>query len=258
MEHIFGRAGTSDQQHSFSVEIDGKKRDLTVTDGGRAQSGGRMDMTWRTIPQQFTNANAVVVCFDASSSSGLRRSFRLLQMAQRDAGIYKTPVFLVGLKADERAKTPTFEDAQREANEHLCDSYYECSAKSGEGINELFSAIVHELDATKERDGAVPKIPGFPERQAEYRKQTDSRATGPQRTIVKPSPAPPPPQLSLSPSPAAPPTPAPPAPASSWSSSSPVSSFSSSAEPKKPMPVMPTGVKGGARPAKEAAPCVIQ
>jgi len=244
MDEFFGmRRGTSDEQHSFSIEIDGKKHDLTVTDGGRAQTGGRMDMTWRTIPQQFNKANAIVVCFDASSPNGLRRSFRLLQMAQRDAGIYKTPVFLVGLKADERLKSLPFEDSQREANEHLCDSYYECSAKTGEGVNELFSAIIHELDAIKEREGNVPTVAPFQERQAEYQKQNKARAAQPP-TQMKRLPSTPQ-QPPSSPS-------APPAPVSSFSS------LSSSNELKKPMPVMPTTVKGGARPAKEASPCVIQ
>jgi len=247
MEDFFGTPGTPDVRHSLSIEIDSKKRDITVTDGGRAQSGGRMDMTWRTIPNQFTNANAVVVCFDASSANGLRRSFRLLQMAQRDAGIFKTPVFLVGLKADQRIKTPTFEESQREANEHLCDSYYECSAKTGEGVNELLSAIVHELDAVKESEGSSPKIPPFNERQAEYQKQTSTlKQHGPMslRPTPKPLPSTPPPVLAKSPS-------------SSPSPSS-FSSLSSSDIYKKPMPVMPTTVKGGARPAKEASPCIIQ
>jgi len=166
---------TDDDEHTLSINIDGIKRELSITDGGRAgASGGRMDFTFREIPMSFTNANAIAVCYDTSNLKDLRRSFRLLKLAQRDAGIYGTPVFLVGLKVDQRADF-TFEDGQREANEHLCDSYHECSAKTGQGINELFSAIVHELDAIKERTGSVPLLPSYDDRQAAYRNQARER-----------------------------------------------------------------------------------
>jgi len=218
-------SGTSDGHFDCKVNVDGKQRDLTALDGGRVASGGRMDMTYYTIPQQFTNANAIIVCYDTSKPHGLRRSFRLLQMAQRDAGIYGAHVFLVGCKIDERAKEHSFEAAQKEANEHLCDSYYECSAKTSEGVTDLIEAIFHELDAIKERDGQVPLIPDMTARQQAYQEQ---RQQTPQPTK---------PRLT------APSTP--------------------DAMKKKPTPMQPApaslkAVKGGARPAKQASPCMIQ
>jgi len=168
-----GKPRTEDERHSLSINIDGNQRALEFLDGGRAARSGRMDATYFTIPLQITGANAIVICFDASDNNALRRSFRLLQMAQREADYCKTPVFLVGLKADKRVQSISFDDAQREANKHLCDNYYECSAKTGEGVNKLFSAIVHELDAIKKKGGSVPRLTTFEERQkaAERQKQ---------------------------------------------------------------------------------------
>jgi len=216
-------SSTPDGNHSFSVSIDGKERNLSVLDGGRVSSGGRMDMTYYTIPMQFTNANAILICYDTSYVHGLRRSFRLLQLAQTDAGIYGVPVFLVGLQIDQRAASHSFEAAQKEANEHLCDSYYECSAKTGEGVNNVIEAIFHELDAIAARDGEVPVIPSSEVRQADYKAQ---------RKASKPKAA---------------------------SSPPPVQNSISVDAPKavKNAPVLKK-VKGGARPHKQANPCVIQ
>jgi len=236
---------TEDKESKLSIEIDGQNRQLSITDGGRAgSSGGRMDFTYRDVPESFTKASALVVCFDASASNPLRRSFRLLQHAQRDAGLYGTPVFLVGLKADARVDGVSFEDAQREANEHLCDSYYECSAKTGQGVNELFSAIVHELDAIKERDGKVPVLPSYEKRQAAYKDEAKARSAANLRAMREAD------------------TSAIPVEKQDGNVGPAADEIYTDAEPTllSPHPqqkqlIRP--VKGGVRPAKEASPCII-
>jgi len=235
---MWSRKSTPDERLDFSLIVDEKERKLSVLDGGRARSGGRSDETYYKVPLQFTKANAILVAFDTSSKYGLRSSFRLLQMAQRDAAIYGTPVFLVGLKSDKRDSSISFEDAQREANEHLCDSYFECSAKTGEGVNDVIAAVFHELDSIEERDGGTPTIPDMKERRVAYNAQRGAKVKAVFPEAVKPLPSTP-----------------------TLTSDTPDGTLGddkTEAKMEVKTRTYHAKVKGGARPAKQAAPCVLQ
>jgi len=249
--HYSRRSTTSDQDFNLSLNVDGKERQIKALVGGRVASGGRVDRTYQVIPKQFDRANAILVCFDTSNQYGLRRSFRLLQLAQRDAAIYGTPVFLVGLQSDKRFSKISFEDAQREANEHLCDSYFECSAKTGDGVNNVITAVFHELDAITARDGAVPTIPSFDIRKSVYQKQRDS---GIQPTMKKAVPV----LLERNSLKQVPVNKAqialPAAHVYQGQALQPIET----APLAPPPPPFKANVLGGARPAKQAAPCVLQ
>jgi GTPase SAR1 family protein len=89
----------------------------------------------------FRVANGVVVAFDVTS----RESFEAIHVwlrQIRDAAPQSVRIILVGNKIDMEDRKVTAEEAKELADKLQIDEYFECSAKSGQGVIEAFDALV--------------------------------------------------------------------------------------------------------------------
>jgi len=169
----------TDEVVPVTLTVDGKERAVQVLDTGRHETGGRMDMSEYYIPMKFYNANALLLCVNLASEHALDYTLKnWLPLAQHSAEPAGVPIFLVGLRSDERATekgVPSREDIEKRANECGIAAYFECSAKLNEGISDLFEAVVRELDSySAEHKGKVPVIKPLSEKERErayYRSQ---------------------------------------------------------------------------------------
>jgi len=123
----------------------------------------RFEFSDTASPQNYTllRPNFVILCYDISD----RRSLINVQevwrkdvtrhYTHRDEGI---PVMLLGLKRDLRVEGKDLiepQEAYRIAQEMRCDRYAECSAVTGELMNEVFEDIARMAAKTTTENGAL-------------------------------------------------------------------------------------------------------
>jgi len=95
-------------------------------------------------PMYYRNANCAIVVYDITQASSLEKAKSWIRELQRQADPSIIIAFC-GNKTDlEPRRQVTREEAQKYAEEESL-LWFETSAKSGEGVEEVFKAIAHKL-----------------------------------------------------------------------------------------------------------------
>ncbi|KAH0837927.1 GTP-binding protein RAB5 [Lanmaoa asiatica] len=102
---------------------------------------------WVQAPMYYRNANCAVVVYDITQASSLEKARNWIRELQRQADP-SIVIALCGNKADLAARRQvTQEEAQKYAEEEGL-MWSETSAKSGEGVADIFTAIAKKLPLT--------------------------------------------------------------------------------------------------------------
>ena len=105
---------------------------------------------YKGIVKSFYNkANGILLTFDISNKESFEHIDYWVQELKEYTGLDSLYIVLVGNKKDKEDRKVTIEEAKNYAEENDFGGYFEVSAKTGEGINELF------IDVAK---GALKKI----------------------------------------------------------------------------------------------------
>ena len=97
-------------------------------------------MIWVQAPMYYRNANCAVVVYDITQASSLEKARNWIRELQRQADP-SIVIALCGNKADLAARRQvTQEEAQKYAEEEGL-MWSETSAKTGEGVADIFTAI---------------------------------------------------------------------------------------------------------------------
>jgi small GTP-binding protein len=97
---------------------------------------------YKGIVKSFYNkANGIILTFDITNKESFEHLDYWVQELKENAYLEDLYVVLVGNKKDKEGRTVTYEEAKKYSDENQFGGYFEVSAKSGEGINELFIDI---------------------------------------------------------------------------------------------------------------------
>jgi Ras family protein A len=135
--------------------VKGERIELALWD-----TAGQEDPDDRLRPLSYQEANAFLVCFSIDSPDSLENIPCLWYPSIQQFGAEQVPRFLVGCKKDlrdERALQaltrgswmPVTIEQGREAAKLIGAEYFECSAKTGEGVRELFVRVMESMEADK-------------------------------------------------------------------------------------------------------------
>jgi len=148
------------ENYVADVEVDGNRVELALWD-----TAGQEDYD-RLRPLSYPDSNVVLICFAVDSPDSLDNVQEkwISEVMHFCPGL---PIILVGCKRDLRRDPKTIEDLRREnqrpvtpeegmalAQKIGARQYLECSAKSGEGVREVFqyaarAALVRRVHSSK-------------------------------------------------------------------------------------------------------------
>lgn len=103
----------------------------------------------RIRPLSYSGADAILLCFSLDSKSSL---YNLSEkwIGELNHHCPKAKIILIGTKSDLRITGNKNHITDQEANQFLtennCSAFIPCSAKTGEGINEIFPAVIKAID----------------------------------------------------------------------------------------------------------------
>ncbi|KAB5582458.1 hypothetical protein GE09DRAFT_1211104 [Coniochaeta sp. 2T2.1] len=117
-----------------------------------------------THPLNRSFFDAVLICFSVEDVNNAGRTPHWVNVLQ-SCLVVDIPVYLVGLKSDARPSFPmlrlgfmfeatptTWEQCESIANQIGAVEYFECSAKSGEGVTPMFTAVIEQAREKKDDD----------------------------------------------------------------------------------------------------------
>jgi len=99
-------------------------------------------------------AKAILYVFDITNSDSFKALPGWVEECNKYTKYDRTPIgVLIGNKSDLNAdRKVTQEEAKKLASEHVCGRYFETSAKTGNGIQDVFKYIAHELNSDSSGD----------------------------------------------------------------------------------------------------------
>ncbi|MFX0083114.1 MAG: Rab family GTPase [Candidatus Hodarchaeota archaeon] len=121
-----------------SLEINGKKIKLQVW-----YVGGKR-FFWSVLPMYVRGANGVLILYDVTNYSSLASIDEFLSIIRKEMKSEQDtfPIVVVGNKADlEDAREITGEEGLEFAKSRGVDGFIECSAKTGEHVEEAFDGL---------------------------------------------------------------------------------------------------------------------
>ena len=97
---------------------------------------------YKGIVKSFYNkANGIILTFDICNKESFAHLDYWVQELKENAYLEDLYIVLVGNKKDKEGRAVTYEEAKKYSDDNQFGGYFEVSAKSGEGINELFIDI---------------------------------------------------------------------------------------------------------------------
>lgn len=143
------------ENYVANVEVDGRKVELALWD-----TAGQEDYD-RLRPLSYPDSNVILICFAIDSPDSLDNVLEkwiseVLHFCQR------VPIILVGCKADLRNNPNTIEQLRQQQQQPVSTAegqavaqkigaqYLECSARTNEGVREVFEAATRASLKTKE------------------------------------------------------------------------------------------------------------
>lgn len=145
------------EKYVTDYEVDGKQIELTVQDTPGQEDYGRL----RTM--HYTDTDVVLICFSIDSHSTLE-SVQANWVPEVNDFCPNAPIVLVGIKKDTRndpseikrlhemkREPVTSQEGQAMAKEIQAFAYIECSAKTKEGVKEVFETAARAALQVKKR-----------------------------------------------------------------------------------------------------------
>lgn len=145
------------ENYVADVEVDGRKVELALWD-----TAGQEDYD-RLRPLSYPDSNVILICFSVDSPDSLENVLEkwISEVLHFCQGV---PIILVGLKVDLRNDPETNEALRKQGQQPVSSSegqavatkigaqiYLECSARTGDGVREVFEAATRASLRTKEK-----------------------------------------------------------------------------------------------------------
>jgi Ras family protein A len=139
----------------LDVDVKGEPIELALWD-----TSGQEDLEDRLRPLSYIDANAFLVCFSIDTPDSLENILCSWYPDIKHFGAEQVPRFLVGCKKDLRNNERDIQrlnrgswmvttEQGREVAKIIGAEYFECSAKTGEGVRELFVRVMESMEADK-------------------------------------------------------------------------------------------------------------
>jgi len=138
------------------VDVKGEPIELALWD-----TAAQGDYADRLRPLSYPEANAFLICFSIEWPDSLDNVLEKWDPEIKHFGAERVPRFLVGCKKDLRNDRGTLQapagilqilvttEQGREVAKVIGAEYFECSAKTGEGVRELFARVTESMEAGK-------------------------------------------------------------------------------------------------------------